>query len=138
MVDQIKVNKLKKQLSEIFSRYGVKLVYFFGSQYAGHPGPLSDLDLAVLWDVSEKTPMLQSLALQDEVAAKLNDSSVEIGPLNGQNTSFMYTVIAGGICIYGQEEDRVRYETRVLNEYLDFSYLADAYNRAFYQSVSRR
>ena len=43
-------------LAEIFTRSGVVLAYLFGSQARGETGPLSEVDIAVLFspDISKK------------------------------------------------------------------------------------
>ncbi|MFH1776481.1 MAG: nucleotidyltransferase domain-containing protein [Candidatus Omnitrophota bacterium] len=126
---------LRSNLHEIFVKFAAVLVHLFGSQVTGRLGPMSDVDLAVLWDDKEQQPMMKSLALQEAVRTKLQDEKFEIGPLNEQPLSFCYNVIKDGVCIFGKESDRVRYETYILNEYLDFLYLAEEYNKAFTKAV---
>lgn len=111
------------------------MVYFFGSQVKGKLGLMSDVDLTILWSNDDKEPMMKSLKLQSEVRELLKDELIEMGPLNEQTLSFCYNVIKDGVCIFGREEDRVRYETYILNEYLDFLYLADEYNQIFKESI---
>jgi len=43
-------------LDEVFERHGVMLAYLYGSQARGDAGPLSDVDVAVLFipDVPER------------------------------------------------------------------------------------
>ena len=126
---------LSKTLKPIFEKFSPQLVYFFGSAYRGKVGPLSDIDLAVLWPKEVNVPMLRSLELQQAIKEQLGIDRFEVGCLNGQNLSFCYTVISTGKCIWGKEEDRVAYETEILSQYLDFSYLAEEYNRIFDQKV---
>lgn len=126
---------LAKSLGPIFQKFNPQLVYFFGSAYRGRIGPLSDIDLAVLWPKGVNVPMLKSLELQNEIQEFLQVDRFEVGCLNGQNLSFCYNVIKTGKCIYGEDEDRVTYETEVLSQYLDFSYLGEEYNRIFDQKM---
>ena len=46
----------QQALSEAFERHGVVLAYLYGSQARGDAGPLSDVDVAVLFspDVPER------------------------------------------------------------------------------------
>lgn len=122
---------LRQKLSPIFKKFRILLAYFFGSQVNGEIGPLSDVDIAVLWHETESMPMKRTLELQEEIGKALKDNRVEIGPLNNQALSFCYEVIKNGECIYGEEKDRVQYEVSILNEYLDFLPLAEEYNREF-------
>mgnify|MGYP001571454365 CR=1 FL=1 len=127
--------QLNKVLSPLFQKQGVKLAYFFGSAARNAMGPLSDIDLAVLWPKTANAPMIKSLSLQREIQESLGEERFEVGSLNGQNLSFCYVVISSGQCIYGAAEDRVAYETEILGQYLDFNYLAEQYNQAFDQRV---
>lgn len=111
-----------RQLGPLFKRLRVRLVYLFGSQAIKHTGPLSDIDIAVLWPEGEKSPMLASVRLQQVIRDKLRDERIEVGPLNGQGIGFCFQVIRDGIFLYGTEQERVRFETGVLNEYHDFGY----------------
>jgi predicted nucleotidyltransferase len=128
-------NNLVKLLTPFLMKFGVKLSYFFGSAARGKMGPLSDIDIAVLWPKSVNAPMIMSLKLQQEIKTALKEDKFEIGSLNGQSLSFRYVVISTGNCIYGTKEDQVSYETETLSQYLDFNYLAEEYNRAFDQKM---
>ena len=128
---------LREKLCPFFTKSGVILAYLFGSQVKGEIGPMSDIDIAVLWNKDEKEKLKKSLFLQSQIKERLRAESIEVGSLNGQALSFCYHVIKDGICIFGKEKDRVEYETFILNEYLDFSYLAEQYNRAFTQAIRK-
>jgi len=137
-MDNYTPDLLKTELHKFFIESNAVLVYLFGSQVKGRLGPMSDIDLAVLWNKEEKQPMMKSLTLQRTVRDKLKDERFEVGPLNEQPLSFCYNVIKDGICIFGKEIDRVTYETYILNEYLDFLYLAEEYNKAFTKATLGR
>jgi len=128
---------LREKLSPLFTKSGVILAYLFGSQAKGEIGPMSDIDIAVLWNKEEKEKLKKSLLLQSRIKERLRTECIEVGSLNDQALSFCYNVIKDGICIFGKEKDRVEYETSILNEYLDFSYLAEEYNRAFTQAMRK-
>lgn len=128
---------LSQKLTSIFDKNHPTLVYFFGSASRRALGPLSDIDLAVLWPKEINAPMIKSLGLQQEIKKHLSDERFEVGCLNGQNLSFCYVVISAGTLIYGSAKDRVAYETEILSRYLDFNYLAEEYNRAFDQKIMK-
>jgi len=128
---------LREKLSPLFTKSRVILAYLFGSQAKGEIGPMSDIDIAVLWNKDEKEKLKKSLLLQSRIKERLRAECIEVGPLNDQALSFCYQVIKDGICIFGKEKDRVEYETFILNEYLDFSYLAEEYNRAFTEAIGK-
>jgi len=128
---------LREKFSPLFKKSGIILAYLFGSQAKGEIGPMSDIDIAVLWNKEEKDKLKKSLLLQSRMKERLRTEYIEVGSLNDQTLSFCYNVIKDGICIFGNEKDRVEYETSILNEYLDFSYLAEEYNRAFSQAIRK-
>ena len=43
------LNQFQRALDEVFESYGVALAYLYGSQARGDAGPLSDVDVAVLF-----------------------------------------------------------------------------------------
>lgn len=124
-------DSIAKRLNIFLKTEGAILAYRFGSSITGYQGPMSDIDIAILWPETEKFPQMRSLRIQQEINKSYKKTNIEVGPLNGQNLSFCYEVISTGICIYGREEDRVRYETNILNQYLDFKPLSEQYNYAF-------
>ncbi len=127
---------LKQKLIDIFNSYPeISLVYLFGSYAINNTGPISDLDIAVLWSENEKTILLKTLELGNKIADKLNDENIQIVPLNNQALSFCFNVINTGICLYGKEETRIKFETSILNQYLDFKYFAEQYNKSFRQHI---
>lgn len=129
---------LARRLRPLFRRFKVRLVYLFGSQAVGHTGPLSDVDLAVLWPEDEPSPMLASVRLQQAIRDCLEDERIEVGPLNTQGIGFCFQVIRDGILLYGTERERVRFEARVLNEYHDFSYWESLHEKALRSAVLGR
>lgn len=128
---------LRRILGPIFAKSQVKLAYLFGSHAKGQVGPMSDLDIAILWEEKEPTPMLKSLLLQRQIKDCLGTEKIEVGPLNNQDMSFCFSVISEGECLYGDEKVRVEYEADLLNEYLDFQFFAEAYNRAFLDKLRK-
>lgn len=135
MENRFSAESLAKSISTLLHNFNPRLVYFFGSAYQGKTGPLSDIDLAVLWPKEVNAPMMKSLELQNVIQKYLQIGRFEVGCLNGQYLSFCYSVISNGKCIYGKEDDRVAYETEILSRYLDFSYLGEEYNRIFDQKM---
>lgn len=135
---KISAEGLAQQLRPLFRRLGVRLSYLFGSQAIGHTGPLSDVDIAVLWPSKERSPLLASVRLQQAIRDKLRDERIEVGPLNGQGPGFLFQVIRDGVCLYGTERERVRFETQVLNEYHDFRFWDALHEQALKSAVLGR
>jgi uncharacterized protein len=98
----------------------VRLAYLFGSQVSGNTGPMSDIDLGLLFFVDVDIQQVSS-----EIAHRLSKilcrMSVDIVSLNAAPVELAYTVIAQGVCIYRVNEvERVEFEARVLGKYGDY------------------
>ena len=130
-------HRYPRLLRPLFQRFGIRLAYLFGSQAIGHTGPLSDIDLAILWPEDERLPMLASMKLQQAIRDRLQDERIEVGPLNTQGIGFCFQVIRDGLLLYGTERDRVRFETKVLNEHHDFQYWDELHEQALQRAILR-
>lgn len=127
MVDE----KTIKNCADIFSSFPqIKLAYFFGSQAAGHEGPLSDYDFAVYLEEREvKKNFDVKYQLQDKLGRLLKTNAVDIVILNSaESPEIKYEIIKNGQLIYEQEPFRVLVEPRILNEYIDFTSMMRKYN----------
>ena len=137
-MSKLSAERLSRRLRPLFRRFGARLAYLFGSQASGHTGRLSDVDIAVLWPAEERSPLLASVKLQQAIRDRLRDERIEVGPLNGQGNGFLFQVIHDGVCLYGTERERVRFETRVLNEHHDFRYWDALHEEALKAAVLGR
>lgn len=129
--EKISAAFLKNRLEGQFKEKKVKLAYLFGSSVSGRTGPMSDIDIAVLFYNEVEDILSKTLELSGEVKEILGTEKIDLGNLDRDNLSFCYNVIKTGKCIFGEEEDRVRFEVDVLDEYLDFQYYAEEYNQAY-------
>lgn len=128
---------IKKKIVPLFSERRIALAYLYGSQVKKRIGNLSDIDIAILWQET-KVSLKEELLLQSKTKEVLEEKRVDLISLNQQPLSFCYEVISKGICIYGKEEDRVNYEVWILNEYLDFSWYAEEYNRLYLKKLTKK
>jgi predicted nucleotidyltransferase len=119
------------QLTTIFDSYEeVKLVYFFGSQASGTPGPLSDYDFAVYFDLIDKKKMYNlKLRLLGNISRVLQTDSIDLVIINtAESPELKYHIIKEGKLIFEKEPFKVLVEPRVLNEYFDFHLSLKKYN----------
>ena len=95
----------------------VVCVYLFGSVARGEAGKLSDIDIAVLLSSSIDTDRL--LDLIGAISGALGrDADVSI--LNDLSLPIQYRVIRDGKLLYSaNEQARIGFESRVIDEYLD-------------------
>ncbi len=117
----MKTPRLYEKLSSILRRQsGVRLVYLFGSQVAGEPGPMSDFDFAVLVDHSVDGRRLQAM-LAHELSAALGTAAVDVVLLNRAPIELAYAVIAQGALLFEQNAaTRIEYEADLLSRYADY------------------
>jgi predicted nucleotidyltransferase len=126
-------NALTTDLRAIFTDEPVIVAYLFGSQARGDAGPLSDVDVAVLLEdnLSPAEALALRLRLIEAIGRALRVERVDVAPLNDAPYLLQHRVIRDGHVLYCRDElARVRYEFRVLRDYLDFRYFEDKYLRA--------
>jgi predicted nucleotidyltransferase len=109
-------------LNEVFERHGVVLAYLFGSEARGDAGPLSDVDVGVLFgpDVSEDERFQQVLRLMGELGSLFRRNDVYVVDLAKASPLLSHRVYRDGQLLYCLDDtDRVRFETRALRDYVD-------------------
>jgi predicted nucleotidyltransferase len=126
------IEKNKKKLEKIFKKEGVVLAYLFGSAARGKMGPLSDVDIAVLFSKKVKKDEYfdKQLKLALEIDEALKIYKTEVICLNEAPPLLKHRAVFFGIPIFISNSKLKReFEFRVLQEYEDFSYhLETAYN----------
>jgi predicted nucleotidyltransferase len=123
-------NALMTDLSAIFTDEQVVVAYLFGSQARGDAGPLSDVDVAVLLEggLSPAEALALRLRLIEAIGRALHTERVDVAPLNNAPYLLQHRAIRDGRVLFCRDElARVRYEFRVLRDYLDFRYFEDKY-----------
>jgi hypothetical protein len=118
------------ELKRIFSEEPVLLAYLFGSQARGDAGPLSDVDVAVLFEegLVPAEALALRLRLMASLARALEAQRVDVAVLNDAPYLLQHRVIRDGRVLFCRDElTRVRYEFRVLRDYLDFRHFEDKY-----------
>ncbi|MFU8773225.1 MAG: type VII toxin-antitoxin system MntA family adenylyltransferase antitoxin [Anaerolineales bacterium] len=111
---------LKDSRAILSTNTHVLLAYLFGSQANKTTGPLSDIDIAILFQNNEDTVSL-SLELSSEMSKKFPSHRIEVIALNKAPIELAYAVIAQGICIYQKDNYlRIEFEAQVLSRYGDF------------------
>jgi predicted nucleotidyltransferase len=109
---------------EIFERLvadfpEVTLAYLFGSQVKGEVGPLSDYDIAVLFESYSDGGELRG-ALGSALATALG-TRIDVVFLNRAPIELAYAIIAEGIIIYERDPStRIDYESKVMGLYGDY------------------
>lgn len=114
-------------IREVFEGRGdVDLAYLYGSVATGTEREGSDVDVGVLFDEVPGAMELASLARELEAVV---GREVDLRTLNGRGPIFLNQVVKHGEPIYRRSEgERIRFETKVLDEYLDYLPFFEHYN----------
>ena len=107
--------------------------YLFGSVARSESGPLSDLDVALLFDGPslDADARLAAAARCQTILATESSLPVQVSVLNEASPSFVHRVLRDGVILVGADDPRrVSFEARALAEYLDFQPLMDRFDRA--------
>lgn len=100
----------------------VKLVYLFGSKAKEASGPLSDYDLAVVTDGSDRKKNFElKLTLSEKIRRVLETDAIDVVMMNEVDApELKYAIISEGKLLFERGSYRVLVEPKVLNEYFDF------------------
>lgn len=113
---------LMPALREVFTRHDVDLAYLYGSQARGDTGPLSDVDVAVLFssDISKSERFEQQLLLIGELMSIFKRSDVFMADLDDASPLLRHRVSHDGIVLYCTDDKiRVQFMTEALRDYVD-------------------
>ncbi|MGD8716253.1 MAG: nucleotidyltransferase domain-containing protein [Desulfobacterales bacterium] len=97
----------------------IDLAYLFGSHASGKAGPVSDVDIAVLYAESQCSILRYELAR--DLKSILKTDALDLVVLNNSPIELRYAVIASGIVVYqANVKTRVEYEALTLSLYGDY------------------
>ncbi|MDQ2882879.1 MAG: nucleotidyltransferase domain-containing protein [Actinomycetota bacterium] len=111
---------LTERLSRLLAgESSVLVAYLYGSHARGRPGPLSDVDVALLLDSDEEQRRLELTAA---IAHAVSPAPADIVILNDAPAALAYRVLRDGKVLVSRN-DRVRVEHRVrtIDRYLDMA-----------------
>ena len=114
-----RLKKLCSFFAEASPRFGLVLVYLFGSQVGGHLGPLSDYDFGILF--SRKPANKKKYLLAHLLGEVLGTGQVDLVALNQAPIELQYHIIATGCLLYeANPAERVEFEAQILSRYFDY------------------
>ena len=112
----------QQALNETFERHQVVLAYLYGSQARGKAGPLSDVDVAVLFDsnVPESERFSHLLHIIGELGRVFHRNDVYVVDLAEASPLLRHRVYYDGQLLYCTDNAvRVRFEIQSLRDYVD-------------------
>ena len=126
--------------TELIKYFGNKdsiiLAYLFGSTVRGDTGRLSDIDIGVLLDekISNRDRFDMELKIISEISLLINKNKIDLVVLNEAPLLLSYNIIKTGVILKSNELERIKFETKIIDEYLDQKYYI---NRHSYDSLKR-
>lgn len=121
----------------VLQRHGVALAYLFGSQARENAGPLSDVDIAVVFVEGARgsaDDLKRFSALRSDLQ-KIFSREVDLVDTGAAHSPLLrHRVVFRGQLLYGADQvRRQQFERRVLHEYEDTRYL-----RSFQSNIMHR
>lgn len=113
----------KQELNKIFQENDVCLAYLFGSAAKGEPGPMSDLDFAVLF--SSKVPAKKYFKAELNIAGQIGSlfkiNRVDVVNLATVNNPLLkHNAVFGGEAVFSTDQKiKFSVERKTLIEYED-------------------
>lgn len=116
------VENKRDKLEQVLKSHQVVLCYLYGSQARGDTGPLSDVDIAVLFEgnLSEQQRFDRVLELIGKLGHIFRRNDVSVVDLGAVSPLLCHRVYYHGKILYCiNEAARVRFETTALRDYVD-------------------
>jgi len=128
------------QLKTVFEEHGVVLAYLYGSQAIGNAGPLSDVDIAVLFvrgiEPSERFDRI--LKLMSDLASVFKRDDVNVLDLDEGTPLLNNNVrVHGRVIFCADEKARADFMLRALQQYIDTEPLRREQNRYLREKIER-
>ena len=113
------LKSIKRFFQGLHDKPAVHLAYLFGSSASGKKGPLSDIDIAVLFAEPPTPESVYSLSHQLSIC--LETDRIDLIVLNRAPVELRYAVIASGILVFEVDTStRVDFEAQTLSFYGDY------------------
>jgi predicted nucleotidyltransferase len=112
----------QQALAKAFEHRGVTLAYLYGSQARGDAGPLSDVDVAVLFEpgVPDSERFNRVLNLIGDLGSVFGRDDVYVVDLADASPLLRHRVYYDGVMLYCADDAvRVRFATTALRDYVD-------------------
>ncbi len=128
------------QLNSAFEKHGVVLAYLYGSQMTGKAGPLSDVDVAVLFPprLSKDERFSRALSLMADLAHVFRRDDVNLLDLDEGTPLLNNNVRLHGRVIYCVDERaRAEFALRAHQQFVDTEPLRREQNRYLQEKIRR-
>ncbi|MBA7555625.1 hypothetical protein ES705_48301 [subsurface metagenome] len=139
MKNEIRLKEIGATLNRVFQkRDEVRVVYLFGSRARGTVSNFSDIDIGVLLNegfVKESVYGYRA-DLTAELISLLRTDKVDLVVLNHAPPLLAHRVVRDGIVLHCKDEsERIAFEVKMLNRFLDTAPLRERQNEYLKKSV---
>ncbi|MEA2089706.1 MAG: nucleotidyltransferase domain-containing protein, partial [Thermoproteota archaeon] len=112
-------------------RQEILVAYLYGSTVKGYHGKMSDIDVGVLLKEDFRPEPLYPARIAGEIREECGfNQEVDVRILNERPYRFLHQVIKEGRVILSRDErERVRFETSVIDGYIDFKPFYEQYDK---------
>lgn len=135
--EEISPERISRAIQELLPDGSVIVCYLYGSYARGEETPLSDLDLAILWERegSVKARKRVLLHLSQKLSRRFN-LDVDVRSLNEASLELQYRVVSEGKVLFCEDKSRrLKFEDRVVMGFLDFKPMIAVYNQYMHKRV---
>lgn len=129
----IDLDRFRIQMEEICRKHRLVLAYLHGSYAQGNPGPLSDIDVAVMG--RRKLGWQELGDISADLSDLLEDDAIDLVDLRTIPDHLAHRILKEGVCLFARNlPTRIDYEVAVEMRYADFEPL----RREYLAAVERR
>lgn len=135
----MKIRSTKKQIN-LYKKFGIDIIYLFGSQASGYTTPLSDIDIGIVFREPQKYRE-NTLAAHDKLFKELikffsSDMEVDLVFLQFTPIRLQARAILEGRVLYeGSKIRRIMYEENVMKIHADLVYFMNLRYEAILRSI---
>ena len=137
----IKFNFDQQKLGEVCRKYGVIAVYVHGSRVKGYAAPDSDTDVAVVVEDKEKQKRggFLSYDVANEIESVLKVLNPDIRVVDPNSSPiFLFEIIKGQLVFERNCDDRIDFESSVMQKYYDTQAMDDIYRQYLFADIKER
>lgn len=130
----IQFKKIESRIEEIVKDFDIVLLYVYGSYAFGVASKLSDLDIAFL--AHKRLSFDKQLELLERLQEIFEEEAIDLVDLSRAPLTLVHRVLKEGRRIYAHSlSERIEFETRCENLYLDAEPLRREYERALIKRI---
>ncbi len=125
------MESLEKIKEVLKNQEGILVAYLYGSTAKKQIHPNSDIDIGILIRENFEPDALYTSRIANKIEKKTNtEKEIDIRILNNKPITFLHQVLKDGKELFSKnEKERIEFETKVYDRYLDFKPHFEQYNK---------